>query len=881
MNYAAFFSQIPPQKKAHPWQETLGNDPQCRNRLIRIPTGFGKTLGILQSWIYHRLIRNDDTWPRRLIWCLPMRVLVEQTEAEVLKALGSHLWNGQGDHAGKVGVHTLMGGSEAGDWHLYPEECAVLIGTQDMLLSRALNRGYAAPRARWPMEFGLLNQDALWVMDEVQLMDVGLATSAQLQQFRQEDQAKSLRPCYTWWMSATLQPQWLESVDTKELVQQIPTLDIPAPLREGGLWEVTKPCQVKSASELKDIATWAKLIWDSHHASVAGEHGRITLAVANTVKTACELREEVEKLAKPKKGEESKVERRLVHSRFRPLERQQWREEFLRREACTSSTDRIIIATQVVEAGVDISATTLITEMAPWPSLVQRFGRAARYGGSAQVIVVNREAKDDKAAAPYDKDELDAAAEALAKLTDVSPKSLETFEAGLDHDTRAKLYPYDPMHLLLRREIEELFDTSPDLSGGDIDISRFIRSGEERDVLVFWRDVADKETPADNLSPDRAELCHVPFLAARKWLEKKKRDAWVWDYLDGAWKPCEAKKDIYPGQTLLVRASFGGYRKDSGWTGQGKDKGFPLHSSLSDALRLADAAENQEELSAFPWKTVRTHGKEVAAAAQSIATALDLPPAILSLLEVSGRWHDAGKVHPAFQVSIKADAPGKPAIRELAKAPKDAWEKGSKLYRVSAQDHRPGFRHELASAMALFGILQRHQPLHPALLGEHQELLELLGHALPATPADSQPNSAEKELLALSKEDFNLLAYLVCSHHGKVRASWHSSPMDQDYRDRDGNGLPIRGVRNGEHLPSFDFEDRSGHTCRIQEVALSHAPAALGLSPLTGASWTERVLDLLRQHGPFALAYLEALIRAADIRASKLDTSDPLLECKP
>lgn len=31
-----------------------------------------------------------------------------------------------------------------------------------MLLSRALNRGYAAGRARWPMEFGLLNTQVLF-----------------------------------------------------------------------------------------------------------------------------------------------------------------------------------------------------------------------------------------------------------------------------------------------------------------------------------------------------------------------------------------------------------------------------------------------------------------------------------------------------------------------------------------------------------------------------------------------------------------------------------------------------------------------------------------------------------------------------------------------
>jgi CRISPR-associated endonuclease/helicase Cas3 len=67
---------------------------------------------------------------------------------------------------------------------------AIIIGTQDMLLSRALNRGYASARARRPMEFGQLNHHALWVMDEVQIMDVGLATSAQLQAFRDEDHGK-------------------------------------------------------------------------------------------------------------------------------------------------------------------------------------------------------------------------------------------------------------------------------------------------------------------------------------------------------------------------------------------------------------------------------------------------------------------------------------------------------------------------------------------------------------------------------------------------------------------------------------------------------------------------------------------------------------------
>jgi len=385
--FAEFFSAlaVTEELKSHPrrphdWQTALAKELHCDNRLIRIPTGFGKTLGVLAAWMWNRLSRGDDTWPRRLVWCLPMRVLVEQTEAEVregLRRLGLH-WDGVGDHARKVGVHLLMGGADSGDWHLYPEHYAVLIGTQDMLLSRAMNRGYAAPRARWPMEFGLLNHDCLWVMDEVQLMDVGLATSAQLQAFRGDDIKKSLRPCHTWWMSATLQKDWLKkSPDTKDMMEGLPPpISIPENRREGHLWtDVQKPCR---RVEVKDERELVQLVAHEHVQASRGGSGP-TLVVVNRVDRAVDV---YEALSKDKTLPGTDI--RLVHSRFRPNERATWREEFLNKNACAPSTDRIIVATQVVEAGVDISAGLLITELAPWASLVQRFGRCARWGGRSK-----------------------------------------------------------------------------------------------------------------------------------------------------------------------------------------------------------------------------------------------------------------------------------------------------------------------------------------------------------------------------------------------------------------------------------------------------------------------------------------------------------------
>jgi CRISPR-associated endonuclease/helicase Cas3 len=88
-----------------------------------------------------------------------------------------------------------MGGEEKTDWDLYPEHDAIFIGTQDMLLSRVLNRGYGMSRYRWPMHFGLLNNDCLWVMDETQLMGVGVETSlGQFCDFRAHVSAAPLKP---------------------------------------------------------------------------------------------------------------------------------------------------------------------------------------------------------------------------------------------------------------------------------------------------------------------------------------------------------------------------------------------------------------------------------------------------------------------------------------------------------------------------------------------------------------------------------------------------------------------------------------------------------------------------------------------------------------
>lgn len=795
-----------------------------------------------------------------------MRVLVEQTEAEIRGWLSSMglLWDGSGKHEGKVGVHVLMGGVERDEWHLYAEENAVLIGTQDMLLSRALNRGYGTARARWPMEFGLLSQDCLWVLDEVQLMGVGLATSAQLQTFRDQDVRNELRPNRSWWMSATLQPRWLKTVDSAALISSVEssaTLQIPPEGRHGAVWNSEKPAKVVeiAAAADKNAGAWAQAVVAAHNEIVDTSFGRITLAIANTVREAVDL---FDALSKALKKTEAAPELRLVHSRFRGIERQAWREAFLSKAACTADTNRIIVATQVVEAGVDISASALVTQLAPWPSLVQRFGRAARYGGKASVTVIDRALETPL---PYAFDELASAKEALARLNDVRQARLEDFETTLKADDEAfleKLYPFDPLHVVTRRELDELFDTSADLTGSDLDISRFIRSGEERDLRVFWHPFDDK-IPAPSLQPTRLGLCSVPVNEdTKKWLRKLREEhlTWAWDYNEGSWRRCR-EGDYRPGQTILIHPRAGGYSLQRGWDPKALEHDLPLEGTVATPSRqlAADLAESREDLSETEqYKTIATHGGEVRDEFKRLATALDLSPGLLGPASIAARWHDLGKAHEAFNAAIRDKGPYD-GRSDLAKAPRGCWASSKQIFR-----DRKGFRHELASTLALFEFLRTQAPNHPALNEEN-----------PASEAKT--NLLGTELAELSADDFNLVAWLICTHHGKVRCAWQPTVHDQEGPLNEERPL-LRGIREEDLLPSTALLSEQGQMEPLPELTMRLAPSSIGLSKFFGRSWTDRVDGLLDRHGPFTLAYLEAIFRTADIRASRLTSSDPILE---
>ena len=258
------------------------------------PTGLGKTAAVVLGWAWQH-VATEYAPPRRLVYCLPMRTLVDQTERNVrewLRRLGEADPNWKSCLPDpKTGVHVLMGGIDEPRWFEKPEHPAILIGTQDMLLSRALMRGYAMSRFRWPVDFALLHNDAQWVFDEVQLMGSGLATSTQLEGFRRT--LGTELASHSLWVSATLHPDWLCTVD----FQQSPTVwrvpyDFPEDAQSPHvrkLINAPKPIQQASAAPASpkkaDLYAYAHGVGGGNFASAPREP-YTTLVVVNTVARA-------------------------------------------------------------------------------------------------------------------------------------------------------------------------------------------------------------------------------------------------------------------------------------------------------------------------------------------------------------------------------------------------------------------------------------------------------------------------------------------------------------------------------------------------------------------------------------------------------------------
>jgi CRISPR-associated endonuclease/helicase Cas3 len=451
----------------------------------------------------------------------------------------------------------------------------------------------------------------------------------------------------------------------------------------------------------------------------------------------------------------------------------------------------IVVSTQVIEAGVDVSATTLFTELAPWPSLVQRFGRCNRRGdepdaGVHWIDLPDEEEEHEGIAAPYGLASLYQSRGLLRDCEDVR-------STGLPRVT----VPFAHKHVIRRKDVVELFDTTPDLAGHDVDVSRFIREAGDVDVSIFWRQA---EPPEDEPQPVRDELCPAPLTMVRDRIKRGKR-AWRWDYLEERWVPIRPAQ-VYPGLALRFRSEDGGYTEELGWDPSSAD---PVPPIAEQNARNTEP-HGDDSMSERDWQLLDEHTEQVVQAAGVLAEAVDLAEPLRRSVLLAARWHDAGKAHDVFQRSLRGG--------DAASAPPGILAK-SALKRI--RHGRPCFRHELASG-----------------------------------------------ILALMHGQDDLVAYLAAAHHGRVRLSIRSFPHEK--RPPNPDARFARGVWEGDVIPQADL----GGGVLVPATRVDLSFMELGEGP-RGPSWLARMLALRDREdlGPFRLAFLEALVRVADWRASR------------
>lgn len=849
-----------------PYQRRLAEDGLPD--VLLAPTGAGKTDAAILAWWWRRRFHRDPkvraAEPRRLVYCLPMRVLVEQT----LTRFRTWAANCSSEFEPPPAVVSLMGGNVDDAWMNDPVSDAVIIGTQDMLLSRALNRGYTQSRYAWPRAFGLLNNDAVWIVDETQLFGVGLATTTQLAGLRRR--LGTFGPTHTLWMSATLDEAELRTVDAPHELRIVRLDDHDLHHDELRRRRVARKVVEHIPAAEVDVAEpdWTKKLADRIAARVRGGGcaGNLTLVVVNRVRSAVEICAALRNNLSGGKGKSAlpavaaPPDVVLLHARFRPNDRRILVQRLLDEPP---PEGRVVISTQVVEAGVDVSATLLVTQSAPWSSMVQRFGRCNRLGVDDGARIwwfgAKASATSDKWAAPYDSDDIRRAEKELRDLDGrtASPEALSNIKVPRD----------TPLRPCLRRtDVIDLFDTTSDLTGGDIDVSRFIRDADDRDAHVYWRafEPVDKggRPPADSSPPTRDELCAVGIGDLRAFLDDAlkaglKKRGWIWDYLDARWRPA-LKEDVRPGAVLLFHASVGGYTPERGFDPKSKTPVIPVpindHEGAGEAASWGSTDADDSEMSGdddprsygVPVSLSR-HASDVAAEADALAAALapHIDGRMRIVLRSSGRFHDLGKAHPAFQAMLRSDpaAASPPEGLLLAKSGSQRGGRNPRRY----------FRHELASAL----VVAR---LRPEELG--------------------------------LREDYerDLCAYLVASHHGKVRLAirpWPDEPppigYSHDVGRQFGNTpkpgqLFALGVWQDDALPEVDL----GGGVMIAPTTLDLSISRLGHDVGGTGSWIDRMIRLrdadddarptvpesTPRIGPFRLGFLEAVLRAADVRAT-------------
>ena len=339
---------------------------QGQSVVLQAPTGAGKhraaTLPFLHSW--HA--ETKDRFPLKCIYVVPMRVLANQFVQENWELADSISRR----YRRKLAV-TIQTGDQPQDRRF---EGNLIFCTVDQFLSSYLTMPYSLPNRLANLNAGAMVGSYI-VFDEFHLLDPGSTLPTVLYALKQ---LRQVAPVLL--MTATFSKSML-----KTLAKELDAVDL-----------LVSPAEAYKIETRDGKLPPRQRVWRTADQLLTAEavlnaHQKRTLALCNTVQRAQTLFRELQRLLIQC---QQKIRVLLLHSRFLPEDRQKIENEILALFGPDAQQDEsaIVIATQTIEVGVNITCDILHTELAPASALIQRAGRCARFPGQhGQVIVYSVE----------------------------------------------------------------------------------------------------------------------------------------------------------------------------------------------------------------------------------------------------------------------------------------------------------------------------------------------------------------------------------------------------------------------------------------------------------------------------------------------------------
>lgn len=445
--FAEFFAAVNGGNKPFTWQRELLDYVLERGewpRQIGAPTGAGKS-SVVDVHVFANAVAafGGPRIPRRLHTVVNRRALVDN-QADRAHFLALKLSEAFADNStgiigdvaralvslrGDAGRVPLEVGHLRGDLpsRLLPiselSACAVVAATPDMWGSRLLFRGYGSSKYARPRETAFVGMDSVIVIDESHLSRQLVATTrriAELQRAEASLGVPTLQVTETTATAAaheddafTIRVRSAELVDGSDALLK-KRLNASKQLTYIGIDEWNG--RPKNSYILKTVVAESTRLRDKFGATI----GIIVNHVDTAINAAAALR---------KAG----LNVLTLVGRMRPWDLEQIRSAHP--QAFTVEGDSavdVVVATQTLEVGVDVSFRALVTELAPGSSLAQRWGRVNRLGENtdSEVVVVGPSSAQliSKDSPPYAAKDLEAAFEWLQWLVQegsVAPVVLE------------------------------------------------------------------------------------------------------------------------------------------------------------------------------------------------------------------------------------------------------------------------------------------------------------------------------------------------------------------------------------------------------------------------------------------------------------------------